>query len=89
MSKQRTALVTGSARGIGQAIAKRLTVDGFCVVVADIDEAAARATAEQLAAGDSTRAFALPMDVSDPARVQAMVAAVLERCGQIMRSGSG
>ena len=83
MSKQRTALVTGSARGIGQAIAKRLTVDGFCVVVADIDEAAARATAEQLAAGDSTRAFALPMDVSDPASVQALVAAVLERCGQI------
>jgi 3-oxoacyl-[acyl-carrier protein] reductase len=83
MSQKRIALITGSARGIGQAIAKRLNADGFCVVIADIDESAARETAEQLASGDPTRAFALQVDVSEPASVQAMVAQVLARCGQI------
>jgi 2-dehydro-3-deoxy-L-rhamnonate dehydrogenase (NAD+) len=83
MKPKRTALVTGSARGIGKAIAQRLSSDGFCVVVADVDEVAARATAEQIGAGDPARAFALPVDVSDPASVEALVAATLQRFGQI------
>jgi 3-oxoacyl-[acyl-carrier protein] reductase len=83
LNQKRSALVTGSARGIGRAIAQRLSADGFCVVVADIDEAAARATAQQIGAGDPQRAFALPVDVSDPASVQALMAAVLQRCGHI------
>ena len=45
---QRTALVTGAARGIGQAIATRLSHAGARVVVVDIDGASAAQVAESL-----------------------------------------
>jgi 2-dehydro-3-deoxy-L-rhamnonate dehydrogenase (NAD+) len=83
MSRTRIAVVTGAARGIGRAIAARLISDGFQVVIADIDEALARATAMQLAADDADRAFALPVDVSDPSSARALMSAVLKRTGQI------
>ncbi|MGH8430761.1 MAG: bifunctional rhamnulose-1-phosphate aldolase/short-chain dehydrogenase, partial [Solimonas sp.] len=46
----RIAFVTGGAGGIGQAIAHRLAADGACVVLADIDKSALKATVEAFAA---------------------------------------
>jgi NAD(P)-dependent dehydrogenase (short-subunit alcohol dehydrogenase family) len=83
VSRTRTAIVTGAARGIGRAIAARLISEGFQVVIADIDEAMGRVTAVQLASDDPDCAFALPVDVADPSSVQALVSAVLRRTGQI------
>ncbi|MYS53767.1 SDR family NAD(P)-dependent oxidoreductase, partial [Streptomyces sp. SID6013] len=44
-----SALVTGAARGIGAAIARRLATEGARVLLTDVDLAAARRTAEELA----------------------------------------
>jgi len=71
------ALVTGAGAGIGQATARQLAARGAQVVVADIDETSARATAASI--GDAARAFTV--DVADDASVAAMVAVAVERFG--------
>lgn len=64
----RKAFVTGGAKGIGAAIARRLAADGALVTIADLDIAAAQALAQEIAAR------AVPLDVTDPARVAAVMA---------------
>jgi 3-oxoacyl-[acyl-carrier protein] reductase len=77
---QRVAIVTGAGRGIGAAIAERLGADGMSVACLDINEAAARETADRLAAqGLSAAGFAA--DVSDEDAVERVVAEVAERLG--------
>jgi 3-oxoacyl-[acyl-carrier protein] reductase len=76
----RTAIVTGGARGIGAATARRLARDGFAVAVIDLDEAAcADIVAEITGAGGS--AVGIGADVSDEAGVQGAVARAAEALG--------
>jgi len=71
------ALVTGSARGIGSAIARALADDGHRVAVADIlDQEAARVAAE-------IGGLAVHLDVTDPASVDAGVARVERELGPV------
>ncbi|MGW7682433.1 bifunctional aldolase/short-chain dehydrogenase [Kribbella sp. NPDC054772] len=65
----RVAFVTGGGSGIGKAIAQRLAAEGACVVVADLDQAAAEAVAKEI--GSSDVAVAVGADVSSADAVEA------------------
>ncbi len=83
MVKPKVAIVTGAARGIGRAIAERLMHDGFIVAIADMNEASARSTCEQIAWIAADHVFAVHVDVTDAASARQMVASVIERHGQV------
>jgi rhamnulose-1-phosphate aldolase/alcohol dehydrogenase len=65
----RIALVTGSASGIGKAIATRLAAEGACVVIADLDQDKAQQVAAGI--GNSDVAIGVGADVTDPAAIRA------------------
>jgi NAD(P)-dependent dehydrogenase (short-subunit alcohol dehydrogenase family) len=77
----KAAVVTGAARGIGFATAQRLLAEGAAVALADRDEAALRAAAEEL--GGRGPVLAVPTDVARRADVQALVRATEDRFGRL------
>jgi len=74
-----TAIVTGSATGIGEAIAERLAKAGARVAVVDINLAGAQEVARRI--GQSS--FAVKADVSQPDSIRQTVAQVLDEVGHI------
>ena len=58
------AFVTGAARGLGAAIARRLAEEGAVVTLADINASGADAMAVEIAADFPGQAFAVPLDVT-------------------------
>jgi 3-oxoacyl-[acyl-carrier protein] reductase len=78
---EKIAIVTGSARGIGAATARRLATDGMAVAVLDLDEAACAGTVKEIADAGG-RALAVGADVSDGAQVQAAVERVAAELGE-------
>lgn len=75
-----TAIVTGSARGIGAAIAKRLSIDGLKVAVLDLDEDASAVISDEINALGGT-ALPVGVDVSDEIAVEKAVERVAEALG--------
>jgi 3-oxoacyl-[acyl-carrier protein] reductase len=76
----RVAVVTGAARGIGAATAKRLAADGLAVAVLDLKEGDCQDTVDAIT-GAGGRALAVGCDVSQAGQVAGAVAAVAERLG--------
>jgi NAD(P)-dependent dehydrogenase (short-subunit alcohol dehydrogenase family) len=71
----KVAIVTGGASGIGAACARQLAAEGAKVVVADLHEQPAAKLADEIGG------LPFALDVTDPGRVEAMVAFAVERFG--------
>jgi NAD(P)-dependent dehydrogenase (short-subunit alcohol dehydrogenase family) len=75
----RTAFVTGAGSGMGRAMARAFMREGARVVAVDVRGDAARETV----AGEAGESFAVALDVTDPAAVDAAVDEAIERTGGI------
>ncbi|MCQ8241192.1 L-iditol 2-dehydrogenase [Rhizosaccharibacter radicis] len=75
----KVAIITGAARGIGLAIAQRYAAEGARVVIADINEAGARAAAETVGQG----AIGLQFDVTRQDSIDDLIAATVGRFGRL------
>ena len=76
-------IVTGGGHGIGKAYCLGFAGAGAHVVVADIDETAARLVADEISENFSAQGLALHTDVSSEASTRQMAARTLERFGRI------
>ncbi|MEM6409176.1 MAG: L-iditol 2-dehydrogenase [Pseudomonadota bacterium] len=75
----KTAFITGAARGIGAAFAEAYVKEGAQVMIADIDLARAKDTAQRI----GPTAHAVTLDVTDQTSIEAAVQTTVERLGQI------
>ncbi|MGE0623383.1 MAG: SDR family NAD(P)-dependent oxidoreductase [Pseudomonadales bacterium] len=78
----RVALVTGAARGIGAAIARRLAAGGASVLVTDVEEEGARTSAAAIVE-EGGEAAGLRLDVSDEGAWAAAIDALINRFGAL------
>jgi meso-butanediol dehydrogenase / (S,S)-butanediol dehydrogenase / diacetyl reductase len=80
--QDRVVIVTGGAGGIGAATCQAIAAEGGKVVVADLDEAAAKAVADAIVASGRTAAW-VGVDVTDRAQVQAMIRTAVDTFGAL------
>src|SRR5208337_503428 len=78
----KVALVTGAGSGMGLATAKAFAEEKAAVVLADVQEKAILAAAEELVAAGH-KALAIPCDVSDDVQVEAMVTRTVAEFGRL------
>jgi NAD(P)-dependent dehydrogenase (short-subunit alcohol dehydrogenase family) len=81
LPEARVAVVTGAARGIGYAIARKFLALGYRVALLDIDAAALRKSARRL--GRHGPVLAQRCDVADPKQVKSAIAQVVKRLRRI------
>ncbi|EKT76946.1 3-oxoacyl-ACP reductase [Rhodococcus opacus M213] len=80
MTITRTAIVTGAARGIGAAVAKRLASDGMAVAVIDLEESACKPVVAEIDAAGG-KAIAVGADVTGESAVENAVTRIAEELG--------
>src|SRR5688500_16119355 len=79
--KDKVAVVTGAASGIGLALAKRFAAEGMKLVLVDIEQAALESAAAQLPAG--TEVLSSVTDVSNAEQMDVLAQKTLERFGTL------
>jgi NAD(P)-dependent dehydrogenase (short-subunit alcohol dehydrogenase family) len=77
----KTAVVTGAARGLGEAISTALAEAGANIVIVDLDEDGAHHTAETIGADTGVETEAIRADITDEADVEGVVEATVDRFG--------
>src|SRR4029453_13328476 len=80
--KDKVAVVTGAASGIGKQIARTFAAEGVKIVIADLNQRGADATAEELDPSRK-RAVGVAMDVSSEAQVEAGMAKAIAAFGRL------
>ena len=83
MSESKVAIITGSARGIGKAIATTLAQRGCNIVVADLNLEMAEATAKEITEATGQKTLAVQVNVSDFANAHEMVERALAEFGKV------
>jgi 3-oxoacyl-[acyl-carrier protein] reductase len=78
----KVALVTGSGRGIGKAIAVKLMQEGAQIVINDINEETCKVTAEELSK-EGGKVIGVPANVTNSESIQKMVDEVMAKWGRI------
>jgi NAD(P)-dependent dehydrogenase (short-subunit alcohol dehydrogenase family) len=78
----KTALITGAGKGIGRAIALRFAGEGASVVIAEIDEAAGRAVAEEITSA-GRKALFVKTDVTQEEQVKAAIDRAVDSFGRL------
>ncbi|MGI6157229.1 MAG: elongation factor P 5-aminopentanone reductase [Saccharofermentanales bacterium] len=83
MERQKTALITGGARGIGAAISRALARDGYHVLINYLSSENEAQTLYEALTAEGYRATLLRADVASPNDVRKMVAAALLEAGRV------
>jgi meso-butanediol dehydrogenase / (S,S)-butanediol dehydrogenase / diacetyl reductase len=78
MLSGKVAVITGAGSGIGAATARRFAQEGATLVLSDLNEATGRELAREVGAA----AF-VPVNVTDPAQVEALMQTAVDRCGAL------
>ena len=81
--KDRVAIITGSAQGIGYTTAELFAAEGAKVVVVDVNAELAVQSAAKLAGGDASKTIGMGCDVTKYDQVEAVVKAAMEKFGKI------
>ncbi len=81
--KDKVAIITGSAGGIGFVTAELFAAEGAKVVIVDVNADASLKAATTLAAGDATKTLGMACDVTKPDQCEAVVKATMEKFGKI------
>ncbi len=81
--QNKAAIVTGAGEGIGKGVARRFASEGAAVVIAEINEEAARRTAEEIARDFGTRALPVTTDVTRKESILSMIEATISSLGRV------
>ncbi|MBN1384098.1 MAG: 3-oxoacyl-[acyl-carrier-protein] reductase [Elusimicrobia bacterium] len=81
--KDKVAIITGGAQGIGRAIAEKLADEGAKIAIVDVQEEIAKNTADEISKDKDVESLALKIDVSSFQETEGMTKKVVEKFGKI------